>query len=60
MRHANPRAVTLLLSGFPEMNAAAHAILLQADEILVKPVDVATLVDVIRQRLASKPTPMLA
>jgi CheY-like chemotaxis protein len=57
MRHANPRAVTLLLSGFPEMAAAAHAILLQADEILVKPVDVATLVDVIRQRLASNPTP---
>jgi YesN/AraC family two-component response regulator len=56
MRHSNPAAVTLLLSGFPEMNAAAHAILLQADEILVKPVDVATLVDVIRQRLASKPT----
>jgi hypothetical protein len=57
MRHSNPRAVTLLLSGFPEMNAAARAILLQTDEILVKPVDVATLVDVIKQRLASKPAP---
>jgi YesN/AraC family two-component response regulator len=54
MRHANPRAVTLLLSGFPEMAAAAHAILLQADEILVKPVDVTTLVNVIKQRLASE------
>jgi hypothetical protein len=37
MRHANPRAVTLLLSAFPEMAATAHAILLQADQILVKP-----------------------
>ena len=39
MRHANPRAVTVLISAFPEMNAATQAILLQADEILVKPLD---------------------
>src|ERR1700733_3114744 len=37
MRHANPKAVTMLLSAFPEMDAAAQAILLQADQILVKP-----------------------
>jgi CheY-like chemotaxis protein len=37
MRHANPKAVTMLLSSFPEMEVAARAILLQADEILVKP-----------------------
>src|SRR6202789_19149 len=55
MRHANPRAVTLLLSAFPEMTVAAHAILLQADEILVKPMDITALVDVIKQRLASGP-----
>ncbi|HTD96247.1 MAG TPA: response regulator [Edaphobacter sp.] len=52
MRHANPKAVTLLLSSFPAMNAAAQAILLQADEILVKPMDVETLMNVIKQRLA--------
>jgi CheY-like chemotaxis protein len=52
MRHANPKAVTMLLSAFPEMDAAAHAILLQADEILVKPMDVPALVDAIKQRLA--------
>src|ERR1700733_13929804 len=40
MRHANPEAVTLLLSAFPEMSAAANAILLQTDQILVKPVDI--------------------
>ena len=34
MRHANPRAVTLLLTAYPEMSAATHAILLQADQIL--------------------------
>ena len=53
MRHANPKAVTILLSAFPEMDAAAHAILLQADEILVKPMDVTELVKAIKQRLAS-------
>jgi DNA-binding response OmpR family regulator len=37
MRHANPAAVTIIFSGFPEMKEAAAAILLQADEILVKP-----------------------
>jgi CheY-like chemotaxis protein len=56
MRHANPKAVTMLLSAFPEMDAAAHAILLQTDEILVKPMGVAALVDAIKQRLASGPS----
>jgi DNA-binding response OmpR family regulator len=53
MRHANPKAVTILLSAFPEMNAAAHAILLQADEILVKPMVGTELLNAIKQRLAS-------
>ena len=44
MRHANPKAVTLLLSAFPEMTAAAQAILRQADEILLKPIDVVSLI----------------
>jgi DNA-binding NarL/FixJ family response regulator len=56
MHHANPKAVTLLLSAFPEMDAAAQAILLQADEILVKPMAVKTLVEVIKQRLALGPS----
>jgi CheY-like chemotaxis protein len=53
MRHANPRAVTMLLSAFPEMDAAAQAILLQADQIMVKPMDVTAIVAAIEQRLAS-------
>ena len=48
MRHANPKAVTLLLSAFPEMTAAAAAILQQADEILVKPIDLASLIEIIK------------
>ena len=55
MRHANPRAVTMLLSSYPAMGPAANAIMLQADEVLVKPTDVTALVDTIRQRLAAGP-----
>jgi YesN/AraC family two-component response regulator len=56
MRHANPTAVTLLLSAFPEMGAATQAILLQTDEILVKPMSVQALIDTIRQRIALGPS----
>jgi len=52
MRHANPKAVTMLLSAFPQMTAAAHAIMLQADEILVKPMDIPALITAIKQRVA--------
>ncbi len=55
MRHANPDAVTLLLSAFPEMSEAANAILMQTDEILVKPVKVPDLIDAIKQRLSKGP-----
>jgi len=55
MRHVNPSAVTLLLSAFPHLEAAAQAILFQADEILVKPMEVTSLVQVIKQRLAIGP-----
>jgi YesN/AraC family two-component response regulator len=55
MRHANPKAVTMLLSAFPEMDAASHAIMLQADQILVKPMNVTALVAAIRERIAMGP-----
>lgn len=51
MRHANPEAVTMIFSGYPEMNEAAAAILLQADEILVKPLNPTLLVGSIRSGL---------
>jgi CheY-like chemotaxis protein len=55
MRHANPDAVTILLSAFPEMHAASQAILQQTDQILVKPVNMKKLVDTIKDRLAFGP-----
>ncbi|ADW69589.1 response regulator [Granulicella tundricola] len=51
MRHFNPKAVTIIFSGFPEMKEAAAAILLQADEILVKPMSPDVLIQTIKDRL---------
>jgi CheY-like chemotaxis protein len=59
MRHANPLAVTILISSHPEMTAATQAIVLQTDEILLKPLDVSSLGDVIRRRMLMGP-PALA
>jgi hypothetical protein len=56
MRHASPKAVTMLLSSFPEMEAAAHAILSQADDILVKPMELSALVKAIKKRLSDGPS----
>jgi DNA-binding response OmpR family regulator len=51
MRNANPKAVTIILSAFPEMGKAAAALLAQADDILVKPTAISGLNNLIRQRL---------
>jgi CheY-like chemotaxis protein len=51
MRHFNPKAVTMIFSGYPEMKKAAAAILLQADEILVKPMSPPLLIQTIKERL---------
>jgi len=51
MRHTHPNAVTLVLSGYPAMNEALSAIRLQADEILVKPIQIASLREIIREKL---------
>ena len=51
MRHANPEALTIIFSAFPEMERAAAAILAQTDEIFVKPAAIGSLVELIRGRL---------
>lgn len=57
MRHFNPKAVTIIFSGYPEMKEAAAAILLQADEILVKPMSPPLLIQTIKDRLKAGATP---
>jgi len=51
MRHSQPAALTMLLSGFPDTKSAMEAIILQADEILVKPVETKRLAEMVRERL---------
>jgi CheY-like chemotaxis protein len=51
MRHTHPNAVTLVLSGYPELDEALSAIRLQADEILVKPIQIASLREIIHEKL---------
>ena len=58
MRHANPQALTLIFSSYPSMSAAAEAILLQADGILVKPMDPDALIEAILDRLGKKTAPL--
>jgi ActR/RegA family two-component response regulator len=43
MRNTHPQAVTLVLSGYPFLDEALSAIRLQADPILVKPIEIASL-----------------
>ena len=60
MRHTNPNAVTLVFTGYPALQEAAEAILLQADEVLLKPMALPALITVIHEQLvkreARKPT----
>jgi DNA-binding response OmpR family regulator len=53
MRHTHPQAVTLVLSGYPELDEALSAIRMQADEVLVKPIDIASLRELIRDKLSN-------
>jgi DNA-binding response OmpR family regulator len=53
MRHTHPRAATLVLSGYPAIDEALSAIRLQADEVLMKPIEIASLREAIRNKLAN-------
>jgi ActR/RegA family two-component response regulator len=54
MRHSQPNALTLLVSGYPDVQSAMAAILLEADEIIVKPFDVGRLAELVRAKLATR------
>jgi ActR/RegA family two-component response regulator len=51
MRHSQPEALTLVVSGFPDVQQSLSAILLQADEVLVKPFDIEQLADLLRKKV---------
>ena len=58
MRHSNPKAITFIFSGYPDMDEAAKALLAQADEVLAKPLSPALLVKAINDRLILGVTPV--
>jgi DNA-binding response OmpR family regulator len=51
MRHIQPKALTLLVSGYPDVKSAMDAILLEADEIIVKPFETGKLADLVHDKL---------
>src|SRR6202795_1397030 len=51
MRHSQPAALTMLLSAVPDVQSAMEAIILEADEIVVKPVEIKQLAEMVRERL---------
>jgi DNA-binding response OmpR family regulator len=58
MRHAQPDALTLLVSGYPDVKSAMDAILLEADDIIVKPFEAGKLAEMVHEKLlARKPSP---
>lgn len=54
MRHSQPNALTLLVSGYPDVQSAMAAILLEADEIIVKPFEPGKFADLIRDKMLSR------
>jgi DNA-binding response OmpR family regulator len=56
MRHTQPQAVTLVLSGYPAIKEAMSAILLEADEVLTKPIGIAAIAEIIQNKLTSHST----
>jgi CheY-like chemotaxis protein len=57
MRHSQPNALTMLVSGYPDLQSAMAAILLEADEIVVKPFEIGRFIDLVREKVVHrKPT----
>jgi DNA-binding response OmpR family regulator len=54
MRHSQPHALTLLVSGYPDVESAMAAIVLEADEVLVKPFGVGRLTDLIHDKINNR------
>ena len=54
MRHSQPDALTLLVSGYPDVKSAMDAILLEADDIIVKPFEPGKLAAMVHEKLVSR------
>jgi DNA-binding response OmpR family regulator len=54
MRHSQPNALTMLVSGYPDVQSAMAAILLEADEIVVKPFEIGRFIDLVREKVVHR------
>jgi CheY-like chemotaxis protein len=54
IRHANPKAVTVVLSANPDLGKATAALLHETDEVFIKPAKPMALVESIQQRLGEQ------
>jgi DNA-binding response OmpR family regulator len=54
MRHTQPSALTLLVSGYPDVKSAMDAILLEADEIIVKPFEPKKIAEIVHEKLLTR------
>jgi DNA-binding NtrC family response regulator len=54
MRHSQPKALTLLVSGYPDVKSAMEAILLEADDIIVKPFEPNKIADMVHDKLLTR------
>ena len=54
MRHSQPNALTMLVSGYPDVQSAMAAILLEADEIVVKPFEIGRFIDLVREKVVNR------
>lgn len=57
MRHAQPEALTIIMSGFPNVEEAMKAISLQADQVLAKPFGVKALAEIIHNKAKDQKRP---
>src|SRR6202171_3068754 len=53
-RHSQPDALTLLVSGYPDVKSAMDAILLEADDIIVKPFEAGKLAEMVHDKLLTR------
>jgi DNA-binding response OmpR family regulator len=54
MRHSQPNAITLLLSGYPDVQSAMAAIVMEADEIIVKPFELGKLAQLVQEKVLAR------
>src|ERR1035438_124705 len=54
MRQSQPDAVTMLVSGFPDVHSAMAAVFLEANEIIVKPFEIDRLTELVEERMTNR------